>query len=187
MSKQISCRFVRLFQSTPSSRRATFWKVTATTTPAHFNPRPPHGGRLGKVILSSRLYKFQSTPSSRRATNQDKLYNLINPISIHALLTEGDRTSIAFFSTFPLFQSTPSSRRATYYEARMRAAKYNISIHALLTEGDVDPVGRQAQLPPISIHALLTEGDRIHTGKTTCNIEFQSTPSSRRATLLIFN
>ena len=56
---------------------------------------------------------FQSTPSSRRATNQDKLYNLINPISIHALLTEGDRTSIAFFSTFPLFQSTPSSRRAT--------------------------------------------------------------------------
>ena len=125
---------------------------------------------------------FQSTPSSRRATNQDKLYNLINPISIHALLTEGDRTSIAFFSTFPLFQSTPSSRRATYYEARMRAAKYNISIHALLTEGDVDPVGRQAQLPPISIHALLTEGDRIHTGKTTCNIEFQSTPSSRRAT-----
>ena len=135
MSKQISCRFVRLFQSTPSSRRATFWKVTATTTPAHFNPRPPHGGRLGKVILSSRLYKFQSTPSSRRATfNMDKaefmgrhfnprpphggrlnlhfLSSLIDYISIHALLTEGD-----------------SRRCCIIYHCL-------ISIHALLTEGD---------------------------------------------------
>ncbi len=83
---------------------------------------------------------FQSTPSSRRATNQDKLYNLINPISIHALLTEGD----------------------------------------------VDPVGRQAQLPPISIHALLTEGDFSDYLLDTSIRKFQSTPSSRRATLPIF-
>ena len=56
---------------------------------------------------------FQSTPSSRRATNQDKLYNLINPISIHALLTEGDRLIDRFRESVDRFQSTPSSRRAT--------------------------------------------------------------------------
>ena len=91
MSKQISCRFVRLFQSTPSSRRATFWKVTATTTPAHFNPRPPHGGRQ----------------------DQYRLFLHVPLISIHALLTEGDRLIDRFRESVDRFQSTPSSRRAT--------------------------------------------------------------------------
>ena len=186
MSKQISCRFVRLFQSTPSSRRATFWKVTATTTPAHFNPRPPHGGRLGKVILSSRLYKFQSTPSSRRATNQDKLYNLINPISIHALLTEGDRTSIAFFSTFPLFQSTPSSRRATW---TLWADRPNFPLFQSTPSSRRATGYIQEKQPVISnFNPRPPHGGRLRFGAANYALyQFQSTPSSRRATLLIFN
>ena len=135
MSKQISCRFVRLFQSTPSSRRATFWKVTATTTPAHFNPRPPHGGRLGKVILSSRLYKFQSTPSSRRATGPVSPFSprspYFNPRPPHG----GRRFRFSNLKDSHLFQSTPSSRRATKATPSL-LLDIPISIHALLTEGD---------------------------------------------------
>ena len=158
MSKQISCRFVRLFQSTPSLRRATFWKVTATTTPAHFNPRPPHGGRLQPILTSWFYFRyfnprpphggrrtlralragrqvFQSTPSSRRATVNVWHINTIRKISIHALLTEGDISYNAILAHHCIFQSTPSSRRATG-KALQFIRQIMISIHALLTEGD---------------------------------------------------
>ena len=36
------------FQSTPSSRRATFGIFPALHSRPHFNPHPPHGGRLQK-------------------------------------------------------------------------------------------------------------------------------------------
>ena len=57
-----------LFQSTPSSRRAT-------------------GALAGDV----RALVFQSTPSSRRATIGELETALAEEISIHALLAEGDR------------------------------------------------------------------------------------------------
>ena len=79
-----------LFQSTPSARRATrpmgqpACRVGISIhalreegdhlhnwDPAddeNFNPRPPRGGRRGKVIECSPAFKFQSTPSARRAT-----------------------------------------------------------------------------------------------------------------------
>ena len=79
-----------IFQSTPSSRRATYsssfarWassiSIHALLTEgddrfhgplshvSHFNPRPPHGGRLCTNLLYPLILLFQSTPSSRRAT-----------------------------------------------------------------------------------------------------------------------
>ena len=57
-----------LFQSTPSSRRATPPPVISFPPLPDFNPRPPHGGRrVGRAVGA-----------------------VVVDISIHALLTEGD-------------------------------------------------------------------------------------------------
>ena len=79
------------FQSTPSSRRATF--------------------RFFSGLISPSL--FQSTPSSRRATSDTVLIDDALVISIHALLTEGDVSVSPAEVCASEFQSTPSSRRAT--------------------------------------------------------------------------
>ena len=81
----------RLFQSTPSSRRATMVHFIPFNSNSHFNPRPPHGGRPTAFWACFCASRFQSTPSSRRAT--------VCQASQHWHLGG--------------FQSTPSSRRAT--------------------------------------------------------------------------
>ncbi len=81
------------------------------------------------------------------------------PISIHALLTEGDRLL-----------------------SGDRSGQSGISIHALLTEGDLVREMLKCPLIHISIHALLTEGDHLIILSTAAKVKFQSTPSSRRAT-----
>ena len=84
-----------LFQSTPSSRRATVSLIDSASPSIDFNPRPPHGGRRSADRRFSLSPEFQSTPSSRRATPSTFFYltpSLI--ISIHALLTEGDAYNI---------------------------------------------------------------------------------------------
>ena len=78
-------------------------------------------------------------------------------ISIHALLTESDSRSKAFFVTMN-----------------------RISIHALLTESDFS-LSYFLPMWKISIHALLTESD-IPVVFLDLISEFQSTLSSRRAT-----
>ena len=80
----------------------------------YFNPRPPRGGRRvdGEAQYRAQL-QFQSTPSSRRATLFATHFALRNPISIHALLAEGDRQQPRKGGYNREFQSTPSSRRAT--------------------------------------------------------------------------
>ena len=147
-----------LFLSTPSSRRATGRKLPSRMPTRYFYPRPPHGGRRGRCARHVAAQVFLSTPSSRRATTIRRCSRCQTPISIHALLTEGD----------PVFLD-------------VMVELIKISIHALLTEGDsirtspfrwtrnfyprpphggrqdvhagVDGAGK------ISIHALLTEGD----------------------------
>ena len=56
------------FLSTPSARRATLSWLLRSTTPTHFYPRPPRGGRLGGELSGEWTNKFLSTPSARRAT-----------------------------------------------------------------------------------------------------------------------
>ena len=57
----------------------------------HFNPLPPHGGRLCDLVLFSPLYiSFQSTPSAWRETRSPVLSLDLDPISIHSLRMEGD-------------------------------------------------------------------------------------------------
>ncbi len=146
----------------------------------NFNPRPPRGGRLGRIPLRDKATGFQSTPSARRATEHAVRRNGRKEISIHALREEGDhgpghrrslppdfnprpprggRPSAAFSARFrSLFQSTPSARRAT----------------------DGFQLGGPAL--EISIHALREEGDLQSGMWSMANTIFQSTPSARRAT-----
>ena len=56
------------FQSTPSVGRATMCNIRADLCSAHFNPRPPWGGRRWSRTLSPATPSFQSTPSVGRAT-----------------------------------------------------------------------------------------------------------------------
>ena len=58
-----------------------------------------------------------------------------------------------------------------------------ISIHALLTESDIECFLRAFPLRRISIHALLTESDKGRQHDHLQPPRFQSTLSSRRATL----
>ena len=65
------------------------WR-SSKSSPSHFYPRPPRGGRQGLPRDSLPPGKFLSTPSARRATVTDQV-------------SHGGR----------IFLSTPSARRAT--------------------------------------------------------------------------
>ena len=80
-----------LFQSTLSSRRATFVHFPPRRARGNFNPRSPHGERLRPSTFRTVRVRFQSTLSSRRATRRPSPW-------------PPGSTS---------FQSTLSSRRAT--------------------------------------------------------------------------
>ena len=101
-------------------------------------------------------------------------------ISIHSLLTKGDRNAslscifIPNFNPLPshegrqigvlqggfadVFQSTPFSRRETSWGWYAENAG-NISIHSLLTKGDLKAPANGLTSISISIHSLLTKGD----------------------------
>ena len=106
--------------------------------------------------------KFLSTPSARRATHIKENRMKYEIISIHALREEGDlvvRELLLIVSS--------------------------ISIHALREEGDFIPAGDGVAIPAISIHALREEGDHeLERGLLRFKL-FLSTPSVRRATLLL--
>ena len=150
----------------------------------NFYPRPPRGGRPGgfcfirtSFVISIHALReegdpqarcsgalggaFLSTPSARRATLGSIFdSNIIDNISIHALREEGDGTALH------------------------RHRRREISIHALREEGDFDAEFYKL-CPCISIHALREEGDdrKRALGIVTCR--FLSTPSARRATLIL--
>ena len=64
-----------------------------------------------------------------------KLGELIDMISIHALREEGDGGIIYMHDEYTIFLSTPSARRATPLEPAVLQLPL-ISIHALREEGD---------------------------------------------------
>ena len=103
---------LRLFQSTPPARGATFsenFMVDKIRISIHapreggdcgwypwrrshrdFNPRPPRGGRRHKFSIGCSDGEFQSTPPARGATAFGKTIFLTREISIHAPREGGD-------------------------------------------------------------------------------------------------
>ena len=103
----------RIFQSTPSARRATQRGGHRWIDTFYFNPRPPRGGRQ---LVRHRLASYCQ-------------------ISIHALREEGDLSPSRIGCKSNGFQSTPSARRATE-QVKVIFDLKEISIHALREEGD---------------------------------------------------
>ena len=124
----------------------------------NFNPRSPHGERLGFPNAALRSEGFQSTLSSRRATWDTQDVWTANGISIHALLTESDCW------------------------VRRHHQGQAISIHALLTESDGWLAARSTSLMVFQSTLSSRRATGIVYPDSAGPSLFQSTLSSRRAT-----
>ena len=156
------------------------WQVQQYQQQWHFNPRPPWGGRHPKKTYAQDFFEFQSTPSVGRATPDAKTKIGWLAISIHALRGEGDLTMSGSLHSTCHFNPRPpwGGRLSQIFD---KALLFAISIHALRGEGDVlKPTC--LQLATISIHALRGEGDQFFHRLLECDLLFQSTPSVGRAT-----
>ena len=131
-----------------------------TADTSNFYPRPPRGGRRGRVSGSIWAATFLSTPSARRATRFLRTTPTTPAISIHALREEGDTTSEGRSTPGEQFLSTPSARRATL-TLRAQIAKLKKYFYPRPPRG-----GR----PGAIFSEQLVKG-------------FLSTPSARRATI----
>ena len=149
---------VRVFQSTPSARRATIAKIREQDTDSisihalreegdaasamtplhtgHFNPRSPWGERP-KVPSTPSLALSYFNPRPPRGGRPGHSFDhfRVVQISIHALREEGDLRFNFRWSMLAKFQSTPSARRATC-PAALPQHHLPISIHALREESD---------------------------------------------------
>ena len=103
-------------------------------------------------------------------------------ISIHSLHTEGDNCAINRPYRTWKFQSTPSTRRETI-RGNTYYALDNISIHSLHTEGDNNRSFKNLII--INFNPLPPHGGRlVESPRSEQNLSFQSTPSTRRETLI---
>ena len=134
-------------------------KLMAVIRMEHFNPLPPHGGRLLCAFFSTANGAFQSTPSAWRETETAHVHQFCDDISIHSLRMEGDTRGKHFFF------------------------RNSISIHSLRMEGDGEEKPVETPTEDISIHSLRMEGDVDLSETTDLTCAFQSTPSAWRETL----
>ena len=101
------------FLSTPSARRATRHQEGGNGDSKDFYPRPPRGGRPGKIERSAAVADFYPRPprGGRPPTWANAI--ITTGISIHALREEGDTRIERNNGENQQFLSTPSARRAT--------------------------------------------------------------------------
>ena len=126
---------------------------------------------------------FLSTPSARRATRQRRPARSGKRISIHALREEGDDSSIVDAKAVSEFLSTPSARRATA-ALRRTGPRRGISIHALREEGDT--TCSSSSVTAANFYPRPPRGGRLTgRGQRIRTMVFLSTPSARRATLVV--
>ena len=167
------------FQSTPSAWRETISTTPHVHRPMHFNPLPPHGGRLLSAGNFSLNFLFQSTPSAWRETvgNGMALHTL--DISIHSLRMEGDNLSHSDTVTsknfnplpphggrrnttlpdgeYTVFQSTPSAWRET---VEKMPTLYDLTFQSTPSAWrETKTLGYVEGIQDISIHSLRMEGD----------------------------
>ena len=126
----------------------------------YFNPLPPHGGRPSSASVNFRSMSFQSTPSTRRETTNDGR-------------SRSDKR----------FQSTPSTRRETWNLDTGQASidHFNpLPPHGGRPVDNVEHPAHYTNFNPLPPHG----GRRAFTFNFSIVETFQSTPSTRRETLL---
>ena len=147
------------FQSTPSAWRETKSFSALEEELLHFNPLPPHGGRLHRPSVVPVPQAFQSTPSAWRETvrqvSAHSLHCHFNPLPPHG----GRRHASPWTATQCHFNPLPphGGRLPESHPPEPSAA---ISIHSLRMEGDALAETYTSNFPGISIHSLRMEGDR---------------------------
>ena len=109
------------------------------------------------------------------------IWEILSPISIHALLAESDKIpNQSKIDQKNFYPRSPCGERLLVLQSVI--VFLPISIHALLAESDVQP--RKTEVPGaiISIHALLAESDSYRKNLSLQAEQFLSTLSLRRAT-----
>ena len=130
-----------------------------TSAIANFNPRSPHGERLGKPVREPQRKQFQSTLPARGATIDFFFSRDFSGISIHAPRTGSDD-----FSGEPFLIMS------------------SISIHAPRTGSDELQDEIVTVVFSISIHAPRTGSDGVSLMRFVDEPRFQSTLPARGAT-----
>ena len=137
MSVRLPGRTISIHAPRTGSDGACRWRLDS---PAHFNPRSPHGERPRFTTARCAPCSFQSTLPARGAT-------------VAAL---SEKSGISFQSTLP-------ARGATNWDDINKAYSEYISIHAPRTGSDQRQMADVPQLPSISIHAPRTGSDAAET------------------------
>ena len=116
-----------LVQSTPSAWRETSTSFSARSISSHFNPLPPHGGRLNLHLSFPPIRYFNPLPPHGGRPLRSKVERNDGCISIHSLRMEGDKMFCAFITRTVVFQSTPSAWRETVSEQIISKPKRNFN------------------------------------------------------------
>ena len=150
----------------------------------HFYPRPPRGGRRQKDYRGNNTERFLSTPSARRATLLPICHEGHAVISIHALREEGDAPTRrrprprSYFYPRPPRGGRPSTDCPLF-------SREPISIHALREEGDCQRLPEKCAKNHDFYPRPPRGGRRWRSVCLAVLVQFLSTPSARRATLLL--
>ena len=172
------------FLSTPSARRATSTRrLHRSVSILYFYPRPPRGGRPGVSGFCAALALISIHALREEGDCRSMWAYHGRRISIHALREEGDSSSRTLPSQLLKFLSTPSARRATLGVVHVRA-QIGISIHALREEGDVARA-MVSNVSPYFYPRPPRGGRRSMNFWVFMPSIFLSTPSARRATLMV--
>ena len=150
----------KVFQSTPSAWRETFFLRSCFHLSFHFNPLPPHGGRPADSVATVYQQTFQSTPSAWRETRTHAREAFHTDISIHSLRMEGDAVVQTCGYTPSDFNPLPPHGGRLEVQL-IQDARQRISIHSLRMEGDPCVHLRHYLGTDISIHSLRMEGDEL--------------------------
>ena len=148
----------------------------------NFYPRPPRGGRpVGKKSPAG-FCDFYPRPPRGGRPGSCTCAILVLHISIHALREEGDEAGNIMKPQYKI--SIHALREEGDWRADRPYPRIPISIHALREEGD--PPQRAAPGPAWYFYPRPPRGGRPKLcGVTHMAMEFLSTPSARRATILL--
>ena len=152
----------------------------------HFNPLPPHGGRLLRGRRGYWLIRISIHSLRMEGDNQVVFCALgichFNPLPPHGgrpHMRRTDQNGPPYFNPLP-----PHGGRHIWIYRMLRIQ--NISIHSLRMEGD--DCCFMAEMPlGISIHSLRMEGDTVTVSSPSAQNPFQSTPSAWRETWIVQN
>ena len=169
------------FQSTPSTRRETCRLLLSASTFAHFNPLPPHGGRPIEARVIAWLAKdFNPLPPHGGRRRRWQCRDVHIRISIHSLHTEGDlrqhreRRLHLYFNPLP-----PHGGRPFLSASGAHRWIFQSTPSTRRETWSTQPI----RLTLSHFNPLPPHGGRPNVSKAISSpVPFQSTPSTRRET-----